>query len=531
MTTKKTKQELESLLKESFARVKAKFGYIPLKHVEFSDEVPTAAIDMGSFRIKVNQSFIEKISEQTPAENATEGVLDHEVGHYIFHPYSLQRVILEHVAMKDKEHGEIIRQFYDDVNDNLRVISSKGNDTNIPDVYKSIKPQSRVEKVLLKLYQDLTRRDFGMHEQLDANLEKAVSDLKEINFLNIKGESIEFVKEDDFRNKRDLLKFYNILLPLCKQDEKDGRPAKNILGPSPSVKEYTGKEIKKALKELIEKGIISQEDAKDFIGEQADKMKEDSSGNFPGGSFNDNPDMFADRFLYESLACRYNILLTKSPLESTDGRYPTRHEKFEVGDNINDLDPFNSYGGKVLPGLSNKWIKESVKYHGKKEKTPDLMIILDDSGSMPNPTIKISNAVLSSFVIATEYLNNHAKVGVARFSDRTTISDGFSNDRYAVLDELLKFKNGGDTFVDLRKISTLAAKNNVHDYILITDGAIKNRDEVISFLNSEADKGARAYVVQIGETNKPEYEGKVKIIHVGKSDDIGSIMLDDIHRK
>jgi hypothetical protein len=517
---------LEQELQSAFSRVKTKFGHIPLKSVCFSDDIPTAAIDMESFRIKVNPEFVQKMGMDFG--EALEGILDHEVGHYMFHPYSLKRVILEHAAVRNIENGPGLRAFYDDVNDNLRVIVSKGEKTNIPDVYRSLPAESRVEKVLLSLYQDLTGRDFGMHEELDEESAEALEGLKSINFLNYNPEtdSVEFVKEDGRKNTRDVKSFCRILGPLYEKDVQDGNTPDNKLGNSPSPGDYSGKQIRKALKELIESGELTPEQAKDLIKEFRDKMDE---GGFPGGKYSDAPELFADRFVYESLALKYSIELKQTPIVSSDGTYPTRHEKFEVGDDMSALDLFNSYG-RVLPGLSNKWVKEEIEYHGDKESTPDLMILLDDSGSMPHPLENISNAVLSSFVIAREYLKNGAEVGIARFSDRTTTQE-FTDNKYKVLDELLRFKKGDDTVIDLNKVKELAESNNVHDYVLITDGQINNRNAVIQFLNQEAEKGARAYFVQIGQSGEVHYEGRVKVIPVGQSDDIGKIILDDIHKK
>ncbi len=520
------KKDLEQELENAFNKVKAKFGHIPLKYASLSNEVPTAGIHMGNFEIKVNPDFVEKTGLNP--EKALEAILDHEVGHYIFHPFSLKRVIIELSSIQNIPYGEDKRQFYDDVNNNLRIIASKGKNTNIDELYRSIKITSAVEKVILSLYQDMTDRDFGMYGELGEKEKKAFERLKAINFLNYdnKTDSIEFVKKSEKRNRFDLKRFCKILHPLFEQDFKDGKNPKPAFGNSPSREDYSGRQIKKALKDLVEDGQISPTDAKRMINENKDKMDD---GGFPGGRYSDAPELFADRFVYESLALKYSVVLKQTPIISSEGLYPTRHEKFEIGDNMGDLDLFNSYG-RVLPGLSNKWVREEVEYHGEKEAVPNLMVILDDSRSMSNPLASISNAVLSSFVIAREYLKNKAEVGVVRFSDRTTLQ-GFTDEKYKVLDELLRFKNGGDTVLNLNPVKQLAESGKAHDYVLITDGKISNRAKVMRFMNSEADKGARTYFVQIGESGDSFYEGKVKVIPVGASDDIGSIVLDDIHKK
>lgn len=527
--------ELEQKLSDAFTRVKSRFGYFPLTYVRFSGEVKTAAINMSNFEIKVNPLFVLEQLNKVSVDSALEGLLDHEVCHYLYHPYSLQRVILEHEAVKKLDFGEELRQYYDDVNDNLRILLTHP-ETVIPEIYKAISPTSNVAKILLQLYQDLTGRDFGFSAKLDDELRDALEKLKTINFLNYDPSRniIEHVKNDDLQNRRDLSKFYRILKPIFEKDVSNGNRPINIFGPSPSVKDYSGKDIKKALKELVEKGKLSPAAAKELIKELDGKMKERNSGEFPGGEYNDNPEFFGDRFVYEALAAKYRIVLKKRPLEAKSGRFPVRLEKYDIGDPIEDLDLFNSYGGKILPGLSNKVVRDTVKYHGNKEKTPDLMIILDDSGSMENPTSVISKAVLGGFVVANEYIMNGSKVAVVRFSDRTT-TKAFSKDKYTVLNELLEFKNGRDTKLDVDEVKKLSNTNSVHDYILISDCEIKNRDEIITFLNSECERGARAYMLQIGPAKTQDgtysyaYEGKVKVCYISKEDDIGAIILDDLH--
>lgn len=515
---------LEKKLKECFERAKQGFGYVPLDSVSFSAENPTAWISMKDFKVFVNPTFINKISKDIGEEQAIEGVLDHELGHYLFHPYSLERVILETTAVKEMENGESIRQFYDDVNNNLRVVISK-NESKLPDVYKTLSPKTRFEKTLTAFYNYKLGKDFGA-PQLDEECLTAFEELKKLDFLGQRNGRIEFVKTSDAVNTRDLLRFYNIMNPLFEKDKQEGNTPQNPLGNSPQIGDYTGKQLRKALKELIEKGQISEKDAKDFIKDNESKISEEGSGEFPGGKFSDNPDVFADRFVYESLAGKYHISLKKTPLLAKDGAYPTRHEKFEVGDDLNSLDAFNSYGGRILPGLSNKWVKETLKYHGKKEATPNLMILLDDSGSMDNPIEEISNAVLGSYAVANEYLKNGAKIAVVRFSDRTTVN-GFTNDKYKILNELLSFKGGSDTVVDIQKVKDIS--KGVHDLVLITDGKIENRERVLEFMNTHAEKGARSYMIEIGQHGEAYSDKKVKIMPISSQEDIGNIILDDIH--
>lgn len=521
-----TSTNLEGKLKETLKKVTDKFGNIPLRNISTDSNIPTACISMEDHSMKVNPDFIETLMEKINLEDALEGVIDHEVGHYLFHPHSLKRIIREHLVAKELENGKQLQGFYDDVNNNIRVLLSQEN-SPIPEVYKALNPESKVEKVLSNLYQDYTNRDFEAPE-LNQEENEALEKLKTINFLNYDQETgdIEFVKSNDPQNLSDLRKFIRIMDPLIKQDQENETEQKTQDGED-LIDSHSGKQIRKALKELVQEGTIGKEDVKDFADEHSDKMKEEN-GNFPGGKYNGDPSQFANRFVYESLSLKYNITLKKTPLISSEGFYPTGYSKFESGDSLEDLDVFNSLGGKIIPGLSHKFVKEKVSYHGKKKATPNLLLLLDDSGSMPNPNETISQAVLGSFVVSREYAANGAEIEVGLFSDRTKMYDPSKN-LHQIFDHLTEFKNGGDTNIDLNELRKNTSRK-ASDYLIITDGNIRNREEVIGYLNEQAKFGARAYLIQIGNEEKSFYEGNVKVFNINNPNQLANIVLDDVGR-
>jgi len=521
---------LDDIIQNAFRKVKDDFGYVPIQKVVSDDKIPTAAIDMKTFKIMVGTKFVESLKEKgMKEEDSVEALLDHEVGHFLFHPYCLERVIREGQAMKGRENGETARQFYDDINNNLRIIASK-NATKIPEVYKAMKPESNVEKAILLFYQNQTGLDFGMQNP-EENIKNAAESMAKIRFLNMNEGVPEFVKSSDSQNIRDLNRFYSIIKPLMDQDKKEGKGSNPTFSNAPTMKDYSEDQIRDAVRGMIEAGELKPQEAKEILEEVKDKMK---SKNRPGGSSNDNPESFADRFIYESLASGYDVKIKGIPLETKRGIYPAGYSEFEAGDEILSMDPFSS-NGKILPGITKKIVKKPIKYHGNSEATPDLVLLLDDSGSMPNPKECISNAVLGSYAVAREYLANKSEVAVGRFSDRT-VMQGFSDDKDIVLNELLRFKSGDATRVDLGKMSK--TNREKADYILITDDQISNRDEVLQYLNDKAQKGSRAYLIRIGmndtEETREEAYPLVKIFNVQGKEylhgaDLGKIILDDVH--
>ena len=184
MTNKET-------LEKKFEEIRERYHSVPLKSCSFSSEIPTAAISMKTFAVSVNPEFIEESvsSGKIKEEDAIDAALEHEVGHFADHPYSIERVIAESIKAKEFDtNGESVRQFYDDVNNNLRAIA-RNPQSKIPNLYDSycsmVSPTS-LEKVLLKFYETMTGRNFGVGE-IDGTLEDYVSKLQRINFQNGQG--------------------------------------------------------------------------------------------------------------------------------------------------------------------------------------------------------------------------------------------------------------------------------------------------------------------------------------------------------
>lgn len=509
---------LDDLLNKKFEEVKKRFNYVPLKNCEFEKGAGSAYINMKNFDIKVDPDFIKKMSETNilSYEDALDAVLDHEIGHFSYHPFSIERVISESIKVEEFENENTVRQFYDDVNVNLRVML-KNPDSHLPKLYKAMSngKKTDLEKVLQKFYEMQTNKDFGAGE-LDENLMNYVEFLKEINFLNLDyNYRPEFVKNSDMRNLQDLERFYEVIKPLItSEDEKNAKNSKHL-----QPGDFQSGDVRKSVKKLVQEGIISRDDVDKFVKKYADKFQDYS---LPGGSYNDDPESFANRFFYESLAQKHKIKIKKTPIVRSDGTYPTSLDKFDLSDSPADFDPFSSGNPRILPGISNKWIKETIASHGTKEKTPDLYLLLDDSASMPDPTVETSYAVISSLAIAREYTKNNANVGVSLFSDRTQTFEKTKNYN-EIAKHLLTYKKGNDTMIELKKIPTKPGA----DYIIITDGQISNKEKIEDFLNKNAN---RAYFITINSEKHMYVKDKIKYISVNNPEDIGKIVLDDIHK-
>jgi hypothetical protein len=280
--------------------------------------------------------------------------------------------------------------------------------------------------------------------------------------------------------------------------------------------------VEKAIKELMEGGEISCEEARRFLKEFA-KRKVQLEGGGPGESFSNDPEVYANKILYNILSERYTLKIRKLPLEESGGIYPKGYIPWEISDPIEDIDPFTSYG-IIAPGITKKIERGSLKTFGRREKVPDLLLLLDDSSSMPNPTKKISNAVLASFVVAKNYVRNGASIAPLRFSDRTTTSD-WLKDEDQILEELIKFKDGDDTRVDIDVVEKVVGSKDKEklDAIIITDGKLgSHRDEIVEYLS----KFNCPFMLEIGERGDLKREKKVVVYPIYDETDIARVIID-----
>ena len=103
------------------------------------------------------------------------------------------------------------------------------------------------------------------------------------------------------------------------------------------------------------------------------------------------------------------------PMERSGVLEPYSHAPWEASQPVpryRHLDQF----WQAVPGLSQIWKRRQGLVYGQREGTPDCLLVLDSSGSMPTraPT---SLAVLGAACAAEAYLRHAARVAVYNFSD------------------------------------------------------------------------------------------------------------------
>jgi len=526
----------ENILKTIFQKVKRKYR-TQLNHVEYSQESETAIFHLETHEISVNPEFIKKIitdakekkelikivREYAETQNINykdinellhkimlEGILTHEVSHHVNHPHSLRTRLLQMKVVNDDPTETFLMGYYDDVKANIQSIMIQG-DRTIPFIYSAIGPSNELQKIIIALQQEQTQVDFGMHAAMSDKAWEALDKLVGLYYFRAKEEL----------NMRTLRLFIQILKPFYNQKQCQKGGIGILINQRGYLDGYTEKEIERTLKRLIREGKISKNELPDLIKKIDKVIKAD--GGFLGGPEGKSLEVMADMMFYKNISNQYSIKIIGTPITDNDNVYPSRHKKYETGDNPLRLDVWNSFG-KIIPGISQTWIDDKYKTFGEKKEIPNLVLILDSSGSMPNPTTQESHAVIASFVAARSYLRNRAEVAVANFSGYTIVSD-FSRNEDEILSNLLLYQGDG-TFLKMDKILKVVGEKK-SDYIVITDTELYNLDEAFSKLEEIAKKGSRVFVFWTSNQPNLQYRN-IQFIKTNKTEDLANIVLRSI---
>lgn len=178
---------------------------------------------------------------------------------------------------------------------------------------------------------------------------------------------------------------------------------------------------------------------------------------------------------YEHLASRYTIKFSTKPFGRPRSS-PFSLKKWCPSDPIGDLSVQQSVlaNGTLIPGVTTQQWRSRVTTikGGEYECIPSLDILLDSSGSMPNPTETVSLPVLAGFVAA----RRAQKYGVRSLNYSQNCKEVTrTSDLAAIYANLALYQNGGTVFPVAQFLG-----NPVEDprlSLIITDTFIANFDE------------------------------------------------------
>ena len=237
---------------------------------------------------------------------------------------------------------------------------------------------------------------------------------------------------------------------------------------------------------------------------------------------------------------------------------------WNINDPTEELDVVLSLSSfpKMIPGITTKkWDKTEIEIEERISHPPDLLIIIDSSGSMGylpgwiKPAIdrkseeykilkklgiryplgsKFDIALTSAFAAVEYALMRNSQVAVVNFSGKGIICD-WTLDRRKIEDCLMIYQGNG-TELPVRKIKSILEKTESKVLvILITDAEIFNEKETIQCLREILEHGHHLYVFHIEEKgyypvlNQVQESGGV-VIRIKKLEELTDVVIGELKK-
>lgn len=520
-----TREDYEALVEEQWPRIREQFNFPMVKRIRMTDEedqlrYDTAAYSWDENEIIVSDTFLQEMHERIADTARSDpdqglerfvGALEkHEVGHYTHFP----RRLSDHIVYTKRAHdrfgdklGPHIYGIYQDVVDEMHVLRSGigGEDiqdlrhlvTDDPDTYDGDSGYVDVHRLMLGIYQESFPDLPEKVEPTEAE-EDYLGELLRINYLD----------QERRHQERNLVMFGTILEDLL-QSQQDNQPGGSgdagdegqtgdgyggacpeDRGKADEEKPFGGpglegipqEELDRALDEILqEDGRGKYEEIKEFL----ESVREEYTDRFDRGTGTDEDAQGiglgrADLSLneddvpfYRRWASQFPVYIAERPVETDESQtYRSGRKGYELGDPINDINPFASRGAFGLPGVSQVDLEEAGTVPAEDKGIPDLLVGLDSSGSMPHPSTgrgapdQSSYAVLAAFVLGTNYYDNGADVGGYNFS--TDMAFKAPDRDLDTFEHLMAAYWGGGTFVNTAKLEEFVGTMDDFDDIVFS---------------------------------------------------------------
>ncbi len=509
----------QQLIADLWPQVRRKHCWPELPFPRMQRIAQPVAMEMRDKQITLNVTTCELLARYLPASLVVEALLDHGISHYTRCPWDLATHLRLYAAAKAelqrKSLAKLATDAFIDVVANTYCV--KECPTPLPEVYRYLEG-GPLHTTLAALYAYIWGVDTQQHA--DAPL---IRRLARIPYL------------DRHQWPQSLRRFAQLLRPLLEDEGQQRSPDPPPLG-AHGLDGYSPEEVAQGLQAFAQQ-VPDIQHFRETVQDFAEDLLALGYGVDATTGEGNRPAVDADALYYMSLAQGYNLPVRSVPTEGSGTMDPYSHAPWEASKPVYDIDVWTSFG-KVLPGLSQIWVRRQGIVFGQGEKTPDCLLILDSSGSMPNPRQCLSHAVLGAACAAEAYLRRGAQVAIynfsdARFAGRTILP--FTSDRQAIFRTLCAY-HGGGTSLRPRELEELrrTAPGGTPDLVLITDMQITNLEEVIDYLVGVE---SRITVVHIGENDATghfrqatQHHARLSIFTVRASEDIPGIILGQVQR-
>jgi uncharacterized protein with von Willebrand factor type A (vWA) domain len=192
------------------------------------------------------------------------------------------------------------------------------------------------------------------------------------------------------------------------------------------------------------------------------------------------------------------------------GSTPLTTKVWRLGDPVEELDIVQSLQAfpVLVPNITTRqWSKISSIGLETIEKPPDLLIVIDSSGSMTWSMSKrrvsgpYHTAIVSAFAALDYVLQKGAEAAVINFSDGVRKCNWTTN-RIQLERKLLAYQGGG-TVAPIRDIQDMINASGSQVIILmITDAEIANLNELLGTVKNLTRSNNQFFIFHIGSENK-----------------------------
>jgi Mg-chelatase subunit ChlD len=557
---------LETALDKAWEEVQGKlYCYeLPPPQIKEDSSTSTACINMQDHQITINKGFVDFLSAKGMGyESIFKGILSHEAGHYKDIPWDLKNLLrmLHKASQICGDKKDAVTNYFLDVSLNLNLMLNKNN-KDIYYIYKNLNKDSRIDLLLSHVYQSKTGFDFNT-SPLSAELKPKLLELEKIMFTQREDKALiknleRFAELLDDNNEPGLgAQGGNRSGGRTGNGKGNGSGKHNGHGSGAQsysltgldkfgIRAYDKNEIRRALREIAEESTEPSEFVvlSDFVKKTEEEIAKEENkenqgiGKGSGRAQNKEPKKNLDPLIeYYSILAEYYPIRINDKESLFSGKESKRSglKPWEADNPLNDIDVFNSYG-KFMPSIT-----KAINYSGgpvgkqKSKITPDLILMIDSSGSMTNPAEAKSNAVLGAFCAAKEYLKKESRIGVVNFSSQT-YAYGFSRDYAKIASNLVHYQDGG-TELDGEAIDKLVSSTKKEaDIILITDGGIYNLDSVMNNLNDKSNTNRISILYIDGSSRSRSAQkmqhlsdkSKIAFYTIRKEEDIPGVIIKDL---
>ncbi|MFX1309119.1 MAG: hypothetical protein ACFE8C_05415 [Promethearchaeota archaeon] len=474
----------------------------------------------------------------------------HEVSHYQIIPYDglinakLLRAAMQYV---NQNYAPIIVNIFADLIIDTKLYQKYSNlvEWEMAETYKHISSKGEISdfsKFLFRAYEKMLNKDILNDETL-----KEMDSLAEkITKIILK----DFEDESTWEKKVTLVaKYLNSLIKdtftligtrgiVDKNKEKRKSPGGAFLEVPKDVLEIMDNPLENKNADKLKEGI------EDDLRQKSEEFAKDIPYSEFGGPARQAGILIDGSALttwYRGLA--KNLIEIKIFEQKPGGQLPVYPEIWRIGDRIEELDIVQSLLNSpvLIPNITTrKWAYKEGPGHLVEKQIPDLLIVLDSSGSMGwNYTSRTNRgkgpyhtALVAAFASLHYAASKGSKFSVINFSNKAYICQWTSD--YKKAEKVLLGYQGGGTFLPIKEIASQCEKAERNALVfIITDFGIYNWSKAQKIMITLAQKGHKMVGFFIGSKTIPKEKfknllDKVKFYGIGNPKDLIDLVIKEV---